>query len=125
MRRRSVMIGVDVGALLIPLTMPGVGLLYFGFGTFAIGFSAVVYNIDQVSFRQRLRPDRLLGRMNATKRFVVWGVLPVGALIGGVLGSVLGLRPTLWIGATGEAMAGSGSWHRPCAACGTSPTPPG
>ncbi len=39
-------------------------------------------------------------------RFVVWGVLPIGALIGGVLGSVLGLRPTLWIGAAGEAVAG-------------------
>jgi Mg/Co/Ni transporter MgtE len=59
-----------------------------------------------VSFRQRLCPDRLLGRMNATMRFVVWGVLPIGALIGGVLGSVLGLRPTLWIGAAGEAVAG-------------------
>ena len=99
-------IGGNVGALLIPLTMPGVGLLFFGFGTFAIGFSAVVYNINQVSFRQRLCPDRLLGRMNATMRFVVWGVLPVGALLGGVLGSVLGLRPTLWIGAAGEAVAG-------------------
>ena len=99
-------IGGNVGALLIPLTMPGVGLLFFGFGTFAIGFSAVVYNINQVSFRQRLCPDRLLGRMNATMRFVVWGVLPIGALIGGVLGSVLGLRPTLWIGAAGEALAG-------------------
>jgi len=99
-------IGGSIGALLIPLTMPGAGLLLFGFGTFAIGFSAVVYNISQVSFRQRLCPDRLLGRMNATMRFVVWGVLPIGALLGGVLGSVLGLRPTLWIGAAGEAVAG-------------------
>jgi MFS family permease len=106
MRATIIGIGGNVGALLIPLTMPGVGLLFFGFGTFAIGFSAVVYNINQVSFRQRLCPDRLLGRMNATMRFVVWGVLPIGALIGGVLGSVLGLRPTLWIGAAGEAVAG-------------------
>jgi hypothetical protein len=66
----------------------------------------VVYNINQVSFRQRLCPDRLLGRMNATMRFVVWGVLPIGALIGGVLGTTIGLRPTLWIGAIGEAVAG-------------------
>ena len=71
-----------------------------------VSFSAVVYNVNQVSFRQRLCPDRLLGRMNATMRFVVWGVLPIGALIGGVLGSVAGLRPTLWIGAAGEAVAG-------------------
>ena len=71
-----------------------------------VSFSAVVYNVNQVSFRQRLCPDRLLGRMNATMRFVVWGVLSIGALIGGVLGSVAGLRPTLWIGAAGEALAG-------------------
>ena len=100
-------IGGNVGALLMPLTMPGLGLLFFGAGMFFISFSAVVYNINQVSFRQRLCPDRLLGRMNATMRFVVWGVLPLGALLGGVLGSVAGLRPTLWVGAAGQA-AGRG-----------------
>jgi MFS family permease len=105
---RSTLIGIggSVGALLLPLTMPGAGLLFFGAGMFCISFSAVVYNVNQVSFRQRLCPDRLLGRMNASMRFVVWGVLPLGALIGGVLGTVAGLRPTLWIGAAGEAVAG-------------------
>ena len=105
---RATIIGIaaSVGALLIPLTMPGAGLLYFGFGMLLVGFSATVYNVNQVSFRQRLCPDRLLGRMNATMRFVVWGVLPIGALIGGVLGSVFGLRTTLWVGALGEALAG-------------------
>jgi MFS family permease len=105
---RATIIGIacSAGALLIPLTMAGAGLLYFGAGMFIVSFSAVVYNVNQVSFRQRLCPDRLLGRMNATMRFVVWGVLPVGALIGGALGSVVGLRPTLWIGAAGQAVAG-------------------
>ncbi len=105
---RATMIGIacSAGALLIPLTMAGAGLLYFGAGMFIVSFSAVVYNVNQVSFRQRLCPDRLLGRMNATMRFVVWGVLPMGALIGGFLGSVAGLRPTLWIGAAGQAVAG-------------------
>jgi MFS family permease len=105
---RATIIGIacSAGALLIPLTMAGAGLLYFGAGMFIVSLSAVVYNVNQVSFRQRLCPDRLLGRMNATMRFVVWGVLPVGALIGGALGSVVGLRPTLWIGAAGQAVAG-------------------
>ncbi len=99
-------IGASIGALLIPLTMPGAGLLYFGFGLFLVSFSATVYNVNQVSFRQGLCPDRLLGRMNATMRFVVWGVLPIGALIGGLLGAAFGLRATLWVGALGQALAG-------------------
>jgi MFS family permease len=115
-------IAVSVGALLLPLTTPGAGLLAFGFGMFFVGFSAVVYNVNQVSFRQRLCPDRLLGRMNATMRFVVWGVLPIGALIGGVLGAVYGLRTTLWVGAVGQASQGSGCSPRRCGRCGTSPT---
>ena len=105
---RATIIGIagSVGALLIPLTMSGAGLLYFGFGFLMVSFSATVYNVNQVSFRQRLCPDRLLGRMNATMRFVVWGVLPIGALLGGILGAVFGLRTTLWIGAIGQALAG-------------------
>jgi hypothetical protein len=85
--------------------MPGAGLLLFGAGLFFVSLSAVVYNVNQVSFRQRLCPDRLLGRMNASMRFVVWGVLPLGGLLGGVLGAVVGLRSTLWIGYIGEALA--------------------
>jgi MFS family permease len=105
---RATLIGIScsAGALLLPLTVPGPGVLYFAAGMLLIGFSAVVYNINQVSFRQRLCPDRLLGRMNATMRFVVWGVLPLGALIGGLLGSIAGLRATLWVGAAGQALAG-------------------
>jgi MFS family permease len=105
---RATIVGIftNVGALLIPLTQPRAGLFLFGVGMLFVSFGAVVYNINQVSFRQRLCPDRLLGRMNATMRFVVWGVLPIGALIGGVLGTTIGLRPTLWIGAIGEAVAG-------------------
>jgi predicted MFS family arabinose efflux permease len=104
---RATLIGIagSVGGLLIPLTMPGAGLALFGVGLMIVSFFVVVYNVNQVSFRQRLCPDRLLGRMNASMRFVVWGVLPIGALIGGVLGSLVGLRPTLWIGAVGEVLA--------------------
>jgi MFS family permease len=105
---RATIVGIlmNVGALLIPLTQPKAGLVLFGIGMLFVSFGATVYNINQVSFRQRLCPDRLLGRMNATMRFIVWGVLPIGALIGGVLGTAIGLRPTLWIGAVGESLAG-------------------
>jgi MFS family permease len=67
--------------------------------------SAVVYNITQVSFRQGLTPERLLGRMNATMRFFVWGTIPLGAFVGGVLGTVIGVRATLLVAAIGGVAA--------------------
>jgi MFS family permease len=67
--------------------------------------AAVVYNITQVSFRQGLTPHDLLGRMNATMRFLVWGTMPLGAFLGGVLGATLGVRTTLLIAAIGGALA--------------------
>jgi hypothetical protein len=65
----------------------------------------VVYNITQVSFRQGLTPPALLGRMNATMRFLVWGTMPLGAFIGGVLGSTIGVRGALLVAAIGGCMA--------------------
>jgi len=95
----------DAGGLVIPLTTRGAGVWLFAAGSFATAFGAVLYNVNQVSFRQRLCPEHLLGRMNATMRFVVWGVLPIGALIGGALGTALGTRATLWVAAGGGALA--------------------
>jgi MFS family permease len=56
------------------------------------GVSVVLWNVITVSLRQRITPDRLLGRMNASYRLVGWGTMPLGALLGGALAEVLGLR---------------------------------
>ena len=64
-----------------------------------------VYNVNQVSLRQAITPDRLQGRMNATMRFLVWGVIPIGALLGGVIGDALGLRAAIATGAVGTLLA--------------------
>jgi predicted MFS family arabinose efflux permease len=83
---------------LVPLAEPGwrVGLVAVGLAV--MSFGVIVYNVAQVSYRQAICPDRLLGRMNATVRFVVWGTMPIGGLIGGGLGEWLGVRGTLWAG---------------------------
>jgi hypothetical protein len=67
--------------------------------------SIVVYNITQVSFRQGLCPPDLLGRMNATMRFLVWGTIPLGTFVGGVLGATIGVRETLVVAALGGCLA--------------------
>jgi len=67
--------------------------------------TVVVYNITQVSFRQGLCPPALLGRMNATMRFLVWGTMPLGGLLGGILGSAIGVRDTLLVAAIGGCVA--------------------
>jgi MFS family permease len=63
------------------------------------GISQMVYNINQVSYRQAICPPRMQGRMNATMRFLVWGTIPIGGIIGGILGSTIGLHNTIWVGA--------------------------
>jgi hypothetical protein len=45
------------------------------------------------------------GRMNATMRFIVWGTIPLGQILGGALASVIGLLPTIWVGAIGGLVA--------------------
>ena len=67
-------------------------------------FFILTYNITQVSARQRLCPPELLGRMNASIRFFIWGVMPISALIAGGVSSALGIMPTLWFGAAGAAL---------------------
>jgi MFS family permease len=78
-------------------------LLAAGFGIF--DGAGTAYNINQVSVRQALCPRRLQGRMNASVRFLVWGALPLGGFLGGALGSTIGIRPTLWVAAAGQALA--------------------
>lgn len=83
-------------AVLWPLSGHGtLGAVLFATGSAGISFGAVVYNIAQVSFRQGLCPPRLLGRMNATLRFLMWGTLPLGALLGGALAQSFGPRTAL------------------------------
>ena len=51
-------------------------------------------------------PDRLRARFSGAYTFVNYGVRPLGSLVGGLLGSTIGLRPTLWIGAAGAIAGG-------------------
>jgi MFS family permease len=101
----AVALGVASAALPLAGMFPAAALPLLIGGQFLKSFLVLVYNITQVTMRQRLTPPRLLGRMNASIRFVVWGVMPIASLIAGILGTTIGVLPTMWIGALGVLLA--------------------
>jgi MFS family permease len=64
-----------------------------------------IYNINQGSYRQAAIPLSLQGRLNATVRTFIFGTMPVGAFIGGVLGAFIGLVPTIYVGGAVSMLA--------------------
>ncbi|CAB4623656.1 unannotated protein [freshwater metagenome] len=72
-----------------------------------IAFTGLVYNITQVSARQALCPEHLLGRMNASIRFFVWGVMPISALLAGAFATWFGMVPVVFVAAVGALLS---SW---------------
>jgi MFS family permease len=91
----------SVGNVLVPLAQPATALPLLVAAMFVFSATGTVYNINQVSLRQSITPDRLQGRMNASMRFIVWGVFPIGSLVGGALGTAIGVRAAIAVGAVG------------------------
>jgi MFS family permease len=92
---------VGPSALLIAIAPADMAAPFVAASVFVGGLGGAIYNINQVSLRQAITPERMQGRMNATMRFIVWGTIPLGATLGGFLGGVIGLHETIWIGAIG------------------------
>jgi MFS family permease len=92
-------------ALLQPFLHRGPLLVLFVGAQMAVGAGIVIYNVTQVSFRQALCPSRLRGRMNATMRWLVWGTMPLGGLLGGALGATVGVRAALLVAAVGSTVS--------------------
>lgn len=94
-----------VGTLLIPLAPASAPIPWLVVGGFLGAFSVVASNVSQLGLRQSMTPRRLQGRMTASMRFVIMAPAPVGAFLGGTLGTFAGLRFTLWVGALGALLA--------------------
>ena len=110
-RRYGVGPAIIIGALgstsilllaIAPTSNP-IPFLIAGLGISSIGIP--IYNITQVSFRQAITPERIQGRMNSVMRFIVWGVMPLGSLLGGAIATWFGLRAAIWVGAIGTSLA--------------------
>jgi MFS family permease len=87
------------GGLAYPLAPKSFPLPALMAGQLLFGFSAIAYNILQVSYRQAITPERLQGRMNAAMRWIVWGTIPLGTLAGGAIAQATSLHTALWVGA--------------------------
>ena len=97
-----------VPLLLVPLAggpKPVVLALLF-LAEFGSGLGVMIFDISVASIFQAVVPDRLRARFSGAYTFVNYGVRPLGSLVGGILGSTIGLRPTLWIGAAGAIAGG-------------------
>ncbi len=89
---------VSFGLLISLLAGGGYAVIVIGIAYFISNLGIPIYNINMVSLRQIITPNKLQGRMNATMRTIVWGTIPVGSFLGGIFSSNLGLVPTLIIG---------------------------
>jgi MFS family permease len=96
---------MNFGFLLCLLPLGNLSIIAIGIGLFVTNIGVPIYNINQVSLRQIITPQRLQGRMNATMRTIVWGTIPLGSFIGGALTTLIGIIPTLILSAILSGMA--------------------
>jgi MFS family permease len=89
--------------VLVPLAAgpPGVSMLLLAAAEFFSGIGVMILDIGLFSFQAAVIPDQLRSRVWGAILFVNWGVRPIGALGGGLLAGVIGLRATMWIAALG------------------------
>jgi predicted MFS family arabinose efflux permease len=93
-------LAVAVGALAAPLA-GGAGPFAASLlvaGQLLVGTGTPVYSVNQLSVRQMVTPDHLLGRVNASRRFLVFGIAPVAALLGGAVAQAASAQAALFLG---------------------------
>lgn len=90
---RAALFMTAVSALLVSFAQPGLGLVVAGVGSFLTGFFGAISNVVSSSARQAICPPHLLGRLAATSRTITWGAIPLGALAGGAIATLIGTQP--------------------------------
>ncbi|MER8061102.1 MULTISPECIES: MFS transporter [unclassified Streptomyces] len=110
--------------LLIPLAGAGARSVLLALGLAGLSVGVVCGSVIQGAFRQTYCPPELLGRITASYSVANYGSVPVGALLGGALGTAIGLRPTLWLLTSGLAVSSLLLLAKPLAGRRDLPTAP-
>ncbi len=97
----QVVLGSAVPLIALPLLLPAAALPILVAAEFILSFAATISAISRGSLTQTIVPNGVLGRVWASQSFIGLGIVPVGALLGGVLGEQLGVPATIVIGACG------------------------
>jgi MFS family permease len=91
-KARTLALSFLAGALLVGIPAMTTSPYVIGVAFFLGGIGIVISNVVMVSLRQRMTPDRMLGRVNSCYRLVAWGTMPLGTAVAGLLGEMIGLR---------------------------------
>jgi MFS family permease len=101
----QLLFGITGLAVPLAVIVPAIALPMIVASEFAQWVTYMAYFVTALSVRQAMTPDRLQGRVNATMRFIAGGMLPIGSVIGGALGEVIGLPLTLVVAEFGMLLA--------------------
>jgi MFS family permease len=104
-----------VSRLLVPLAAgpASVVILVLALAELLLGAARPIFNINQVSMRLTITPDHQHGRVNASMRFIMWSVTPVGAALAAVVSTAIGVRQALFLAAVGVLFAALPAWRSP------------
>ena len=96
-----------IGGLLLPLASISTTLAtsFLMISWFTQSLALIVFNVTQISLRQRLIPTQFQGRLNASMRFLICSALPIGSLLGGISSEIIGLLPTIILSSLGVFFA--------------------
>ena len=117
---RTLVITNIIGILVIvaqpaSIHAPGMAAWIIAVSGVASSYFLTVYNVTQMSLRQEICPPDMLGRMNAIFRFAVWGVMPLGSFVAGIIASWVGVEATMYIFTAASIAAGIAMGFTPAA----------
>ncbi len=119
-------VGFGAFGLTVPLAIlvPAYALPLVIFAECMQWMALIVFNVIKLSLRQALTPDRLMGRVSASSQVLIGGMMPVGSVLGGTIGSLFGVQAALLVGCAGMLLAAAWVWWSPVIAIREMPAGP-